>query len=177
MTVDFRDTTVYAISTESHGVEKLMRLLSDVILRPQVTDEEIQNARQTAMYEIEDMQMRPEQEIVILEMIHAAAYSGNTLGYPRYCPVENAEGITRNEILRFMKTNFQPERMVISGVGVDHKELVDLAKEYFITDNTTWNSEGIKTEKQKEIPAVYSGGDSRVSNIQVLNVIKPKCVV
>lgn len=157
-----RDTTVYAISTEVHGVERLMRLLADVVLRPQITEEELQNAKQTVQYEIEDMQMRPEQEMIILEMIHAAAWNNNTLGFPRYCPPENTHKVTRQEILNFKTTNYKPTRMAISGVGVDHKLLVDLAKEYFVTSDTTWDREGGKDQPNNDPASVYSGGDNRV---------------
>lgn len=158
-----RDTTVYAISTEVEGVESLMRLLADVVLRPDITEEELQNAKQTVQYEQEDMQMRPEQEMIILEMLHAAAWNNNTLGYPRYCPMENADKVTRKEILQFKKANYNPSRMAISGVGVDHKLLVDLAKEYFETKDTTWEAEGISVKGEEDLAAVYTGGDNRVS--------------
>lgn len=140
-----------------------MRLLADVVLRPQVTDEELLNAKQTVQYENEDMQMRPEQEMIILEMIHAAAWKNNTLGFPRYCPIENAEKVSRQEILQFMKTNFTPNRMAISGVGVEHKLLVDLAREYFVNPVTVWDQEGVQAKKEEELVSLYTGGDNRVT--------------
>jgi processing peptidase subunit alpha len=158
----YSDTTVYAISTELHGVPRLMRLLADAVLRPKITEEELHHARQTALYEIEDMQMRPEQEMVILEMTHAAGWQNNSLGFPRYCPQESSESITREEILRFMKTNFRPERIVVSGVGVDHQELVDLTKEYFDFGQTTWEAEGVQGKPIVDEVAKYTGGELKV---------------
>lgn len=140
-----------------------MRLLADCVLRPQVTDEEVLSAQQTVQYEIEDMQMRPEQEMIILEMIHAAAWDNNTLGFPRYCPPENAGNVTRQEILQFKHTNYQPVRMAVSGVGVEHKLLVDLAKEYFNMDTTTWTKEGVQAKESGDLTSSYTGGDNRVS--------------
>lgn len=151
-----------------------MRLLADVVLRPQISEEELLNAKQTVQYENEDMQMRPEQEMVILEMIHAAAWDNNTLGFPRYCPLANTEKVSRKEILQFMKTNFTPSRMAIAGVGVEHNLLVDLAKEYFVTNNTTWEQEGLVSKKGEDLASVYTGGDNRVmfillDNLSILN--------
>jgi len=163
--INFRDTTVYAISTEKHGLPEIMKLLGDIILRPNITEEELQHARQTALYEMEDMEMRPEQEAIILEMMHCAAWNNNTLGHPRYCPQENADKITREEILRFMKTNYQPDRMVVSGVGVEHAELVDLTNEYFNFSQTTWENEGIQSSPVNQEVAQYTGGDMRVSKL------------
>ncbi|CAL8108168.1 unnamed protein product [Orchesella dallaii] len=157
-----RDTTVYAISLQISGLPKMMKLLGDAVLRPRLTDEELAGARQSILYEIEDLQLRPEKEAVIMEMIHEAAWNNNTLGYARFCRPEGIESITRQEILKFMKTNYTPDRIVVSAVGVDHSELVDLSKEYFNFDNATWNVEGVKGVDPDESTATYVGGDVRL---------------
>ncbi|ODN02325.1 Mitochondrial-processing peptidase subunit alpha [Orchesella cincta] len=158
-----RDTTVYAISLQVSGLEKMMRLLGDAVFRPRLTDEELTGARQNILYELEDLQLRPEKETVILEMMHEAAWNNNTLGYHRLCQADSIETVTREEILKFMKTNYTPERMVVSAVGVDHSELVDLSKEYFKVDNATWNLEGIPAvEPDHGALAVYTGGEIRI---------------
>jgi len=140
-----------------------MRLLGDAVFRPRLTEEELSSARQSILYEIEDMSLRPEKDSTIMEMIHEAAWKDNTLGYARFCRPEEIEKITRQEVLKYMKTLYTPERIVVSGVGVDHSELTDLAKEYFTVDNATWNVEGIKAAQLDDSSAVYTGGDVRVS--------------
>jgi len=52
--------------------------------------------------------------------------------------------------------------MVAAGVGVDVSELIDLAKEYFTVDKSTWNVEGIEGAQVDDSPAIYTGGDVRV---------------
>lgn len=146
-----------------------MRLLSDAVFRPRLTDEELNNAHQTIRYEIEDMQLRPEKEAAVLEMIHEAAWKNNTLGYSRYCTAENVSNVTRAELLKYMKATYVPERIVISGVGVDHKDLVDLTKEHFTIENTTWNKEDVSVAPVIDEPAVYTGGEVRVSDLSSLN--------
>lgn len=158
----YRDTTVYAISTQISGLEKMMKLLGEAVFRPRLTEDEINNARQTILYEMEDLQMRPDKESVILEMIHEAAWKDNTLGYSRFCNVDNTDIVTRNELLRFLKTYYVPERMVVSGVGVDHGELVDLTKEYFKVGKSTWNTEGVTSVSVDQSQAIYTGGEIRV---------------
>ena len=37
--------------------------------------------------------MKPDQEPLLIEAIHAAAYNSNTLGLPKMCPEENIESI------------------------------------------------------------------------------------
>jgi len=157
-----RDTTVYAISTQVNGLEKMMKLLGDALYSPLITEDELNNVRQTIVYETEDMQLRPDKEAVIIEMIHEAAWQKNTLGFSRYCNPDNVNNITRTDLLKYMKSNYVPERMVVSGVGINHKELVDLTKEYITSKNATWNMEGVSSETTEEIPAKYTGGESRV---------------
>jgi len=159
-----RDITVYALSADSRGIRPMMELLGDAVFNPLLSEEEIQQAKTSVMYEMEDMQMRPEQEGLIMEMIHAAAWSNNTLGNPRFCPAETAGSISRNDILRFMKRNFTPDRIVVSGVGVEHKELVDLTKEFLDVSKSTWNKEGVSLDgiSLTDEPAKYSGGEIRV---------------
>ena len=50
-----------------------------------------------------------------------------------------------------MKEFYQPERMVLAGVGIDHKTLVDLGKKYFSVP---------KSDKQviEDNKAVWTGG-------------------
>ena len=51
------------------------------------------------------------------ELIHAAAYQNQTLGNPKFCPLENAEKIDSKILYSFMKAHYKPERMVLACVG------------------------------------------------------------
>lgn len=113
-----RDTLIYAASIDSRAVESVTRLLADVTLRPKLEEEEVSIARRTIQFDLETLGMRPEQETILMDMIHAAAYRENTLGLPKLCPSKNLELIDRNVILNYLKYHHAPERMVIAGVGV-----------------------------------------------------------
>ena len=43
--------------------------------RPQITEDELKMVRMAIQYELEDAQMKPDQEPLLLEAIHAAAYN------------------------------------------------------------------------------------------------------
>ena len=79
-------------------------------------------------YDLEDMNLSPNQEHLLTEAIHAAAYRNNTLGLPKMCPEENIDIISRRTLMTYLKSYHSPDRMVLSGVGVDHQQLVDLAQ-------------------------------------------------
>lgn len=66
-----RDTFIYAASAERLGLDVVIKLLSDVVLRPLITEEELNIARQTIQFELESLSTRPEQEPLLIDMIHS----------------------------------------------------------------------------------------------------------
>jgi processing peptidase subunit alpha len=123
-----RDTFLYAASVDSRGLEATVEILGDVVLRPQITDDELELTRLAISYELEDANMRPDQDPLLVEAIHAAAFSGNTLGLAKLCPEANLEAIGRQTILSYMRSYHTPDRMVLAGVGIDHDRLVEAAQ-------------------------------------------------
>ncbi len=123
-----RDTFLYAASVDSRGLEATVDILGEVVLRPQITDEELEMVKMAIRYELEDAQLRPDQEPLLVEAIHAAAFKGNTLGLPKMCPEENIDSITRQTLMTYMRNYHSPDRMVLAGVGVEHDHLVEFAQ-------------------------------------------------
>jgi processing peptidase subunit alpha len=81
-----RDTLIYAASIDTRGLETIVHVLSDAVFQPQVTNEELDLVRQTIRFELEDIDRKPDQEQILLDMLHDAAYGPNTLGLPKLCP-------------------------------------------------------------------------------------------
>ncbi|XP_070532357.1 mitochondrial-processing peptidase subunit alpha-like [Ptychodera flava] len=136
-----RDTMVYAMSVERSGLEAGVSVLADVVLQPKLTPEELELAALTIQFELESLRLRPDPEPLLTEMIHAAAYSRNTLGLPRFCPPENIGIIDRTEVLNFMYNYFTPSRTVVAGVGMEHRELVEMVENHFLADKPVWQRE------------------------------------
>lgn len=160
-----RDTFIYASSADRRGIETVTRVLAEAVLRPKLEESEIDFARQAVLFELETLNMRPEQEPILIDRIHAAAYRGNTLGLPKLCPLENAEKIDRNVLLSFLRLHHTPSRMVVAGVGVDHDELVRHVEKYF-TMESTWDLESLKNKSVNQVDtsvAQYTGGEIKVN--------------
>ena len=84
----------------TRGLQATVEILADVVLRPKLLEEEIDYARMAVNFELEDAGMRPDQEPLLMEAIHKAAYWNNTVGLPKMCPTENVNGaITQARIL------------------------------------------------------------------------------
>ena len=136
-----RDTFVYAASAERHGLDTVVQILGDIVLRPQIMHEEINVARQMIQFELESLLTRPEQEPILMDMIHAAAYRNNTLGLPKICPEENIDRIDRKVLLEYLHDHYTPNRMVVAGVGIEHEHLISTVEKYFVEKKSTWKEE------------------------------------
>ncbi|KAL0117782.1 hypothetical protein PUN28_008879 [Cardiocondyla obscurior] len=136
-----RDTFVYAASAERRGLDIVTQVLGDIVLRPQITEEEVHIARQTVRFELESLHTRPEQEPILMDMIHSVAYKQNTLGLPKICPEKNIEKIDRNILHTYLKHHYVPNRMVVAGVGVEHDDLVNSVTKYFVDQKPIWEEQ------------------------------------
>jgi len=150
-----RDTFIYATSADRRGLDVIVNILGETILRPKITAEEVDLTRQLIRFELESLLTRPEQEPLLTDMIHAAAYRDNTLGLPKICPAENVDKIDRTVITNYLTNHFTPDRMVVAGVGVDHDELVQMVEKHFVKCGTAWNTARGKVDRSV---AQYTGG-------------------
>lgn len=159
-----RDTFIYAASADRRGIETVTRVLAEAVLRPKLEENEVDFARQAVQFELESLNMRPEQEPILMDRIHAAAYRDNTLGFPKLCLPENLDVIDRNVLLSFLQLHHTPSRMVVAGVGVDHDEFVKYVEKYFSMPST-WSVEEVKNTNVNQVDqsvAQYTGGEIKV---------------
>ncbi|NXT29759.1 MPPA peptidase, partial [Syrrhaptes paradoxus] len=155
-----RDTIMYAVSADAKGLDTVVNLLADVALQPRLSDEEIEMTRTAIRFELEDLNMRPDPEPLLTEMIHAAAYRNNTVGLNRFCPVENTDKIDRAVLHSYLRNYYTPDRMVLAGVGIEHEQLVECAKKYLLGAEPVWGSG--QTKDVDRSVAQYTGGIVKV---------------
>ncbi|XP_040180051.1 mitochondrial-processing peptidase subunit alpha [Rana temporaria] len=155
-----RDTTMYAVSADVKGLDTVVSLLSEVVLQPKLSDKELEMTRMAVRFELEDLNMRPDPEPLLTEMIHAAAFRDNTVGLPRSCPVENIDKIDRKTLHAYMHNYYTPERMVLAGVGIEHEQLLECANKYLQGMEPVWAS-GKPRSVDRSI-AQYTGGIVKV---------------
>lgn len=87
---------------------------------------------------------------------HQAGYGNKTLGLPKYTPTENIPLIDASLLKSYTKEFYQPERMVLAGVGIDHQQLVDLGQKYFsVPKNEAKDTNEASVPQNK---AVWTGG-------------------
>uniref|UniRef100_A0A8C0UCI9 Mitochondrial-processing peptidase subunit alpha n=1 Tax=Cyanistes caeruleus TaxID=156563 RepID=A0A8C0UCI9_CYACU len=155
-----RDTIMYAVSADARGLDTVVNLLADVTLQPRLSDEEIEMTRMAIRFELEDLNMRPDPEPLLTEMIHAAAFRDNTVGLNRFCPVENTDKIDRDVLHSYLSSYYTPDRMVLAGVGIEHEHLVECARKYLLGVQPVWGSgQGRAVDRSV---AQYTGGIIKV---------------
>ncbi|KAM7542222.1 hypothetical protein Aperf_G00000000432 [Anoplocephala perfoliata] len=157
-----RDFIAYAISGSSSHLKGLVNVLSETILRPKLSNDEISMAARAIGFELATLEMAPPTEPILNDLLHSCAFHGsNTLGFPRYCPPDSIDRISRHNLMQFMASYYRPERTVIVGVGVDHDELVKNVELSFLPWETSYGKEILEMElfKPDDSVPVYYGGE------------------
>ncbi|BGP14705.1 hypothetical protein JCM10213_006215 [Rhodosporidiobolus nylandii] len=124
-----RETILYQASTYTQSLPSVLSILSDTVLNPSITPEELDIQRDAAAWEVGEIKTKP--EMILPELLHETAYKGNTLGNPLLCPEDRLEVMTPDTIREFMKTWYRPERLVVAAAGVEHEHLLELAERHF----------------------------------------------
>ncbi|KAI9051333.1 hypothetical protein LZ554_004380 [Drepanopeziza brunnea f. sp. 'monogermtubi'] len=124
-----RESLMYQSATFNSAVPATLALLAETIREPLITHDEVSEQVQTAAYEIGEIWSKP--ELILPELVHMAAFKGNTLGNPLLCPAERLGEITKPVIETYRNTFFRPERMVVAFAGVQHEEALRLTEQYF----------------------------------------------
>lgn len=120
-----RETIMYQASMFNKSFPDVLSILSDTIINPILSAEELDDQREAAAWEIAEIWNKP--EMIIPELLHSVAFQGNTLGNPLLCPLDSLQIMSHQNIQNFMKTWFTPDRIVVAGAGISHKELLDLS--------------------------------------------------
>ncbi|XP_048775964.2 mitochondrial-processing peptidase subunit alpha-like isoform X2 [Ostrea edulis] len=156
-----RDVLMYALSVETEGFEKGVDVLSEVTLRPVITDKQIDFCKMAVEFDLEKIETNPQPDLLMTEMIHAAGYRDNTLGLPRLCPQDNINKIDKKDVYTYMSNFHDPSRMVLCGVGVEHDRLVELARDLFVKKTPIWKEDPSLVDPSKSVDhsvAQYTGG-------------------
>ncbi len=119
-------------------------------------------------FELDEIYNGPNSEALLEEMIHQASYPLNTLGLPNICPKENIDNINRGELLTYLSSHFDPSRMVLAGVNVDHGQFLELAKQYFVGADTSWK--GVAKRQIDGSISQYSAADVKVTPLSFIGL-------
>lgn len=145
-----RESIMYQTSVFNKDVPTMMGILAETVRDALITDEEVSQQLETAEYEINEIWAKP--ELILPELIHTAAFQGNTLGNPLLCPEDRLDQINKQVIEEYRSVFFRPERLVVAFAGVEHTTAVKLAEKYFGDMTAT----PPKTNTEPAAPSLFS---------------------
>lgn len=148
-----REHMMYSADVLRENVPYLVGTFADV-LQNNLFDA-METADCASQYIADNTQRAEMADAVIMESIHQAAYFNNTLGLPLVAPSANVPSFTGEAMKAYMDTYFTGDRMVVSGVGIEHSELVALVDKMF----GYLPESGTAPPRQ---PAQYTGGETRM---------------
>ncbi|QEL61556.1 mitochondrial-processing peptidase subunit alpha [Candidozyma auris] len=96
-----RESIMYQASVFNKDVNKMFDCIAETIREPQLTAPEIAEAGDTVEYELGELIHK--HDLFLPEILHAAAYPGNTLGMPLHGSPDSLRSLTPEGIASFHK--------------------------------------------------------------------------
>ena len=147
-----RETTAYYIKVLKEDAPLAVDILADILQNSTFDPEEFAREKSVVLQEINQSNDTPDD--IIFDYFQECAYPDQAVGRPVLGTVETVQGVSRETIDSYMKTNYTPKRMVAAASGkINHEDFVRLIENAF----------GKMTDKKGLIAAdpVYKGGEVR----------------
>ncbi|CAM9090153.1 unnamed protein product [Ascophyllum nodosum] len=153
-----RDQMLYCVDVLRDNLEPAMELFADTLVNPRITAEEVEEQKAVMGFQLEDIMP----EMTMREALMTAAYPGEPLGRPYWCPAPALPRLEASMVRDFRKRYFTSSNMVLAGAGVDHEELVRLGQKYFGDIRLGAEGDDHKGQESGAAESRYSGGESRI---------------
>ncbi|KAM9912659.1 hypothetical protein OXX69_002338 [Metschnikowia pulcherrima] len=125
-----RENTVYYTKCLARDLEQNVDILSDLLTKSKLETKAIEKERAVILQESDEVDKMFDE--VVFDHLHEIVFKGQDLGRTILGPREKIRTINRNDLTKYIGTNYKGDRMALIGVGcVDHDQLVEHAKKYF----------------------------------------------
>jgi len=148
----FRDCLLYRGECFRNDAQQVMDLISDLAINSEFEDWQIRDRKDEYLWRRGDQMDNIEE--IITELVHQAAYQGNTYGLPLHVEESTIQDLDPESLRYIQAAFFQPSRIIAVGVGIDHTTLEDIA---FNSLGHLRDGEGATAGITKPSP-VYTGG-------------------
>ncbi len=151
--VTTRENIIYCIDVLRENTVPAFQLFADSIFNPTYPDDELEEARMIIQLQQEELPS----EIFSRDLVQQAGYMNKPLGNHHFCPVDLVNNITSKHLYQFRDHYYVPSNSVLSGVGIDHSELISLSEKYFKFPSTN-NNNSNDNNKIIRPTSHYTGG-------------------
>jgi len=128
-----KEHTCYYGRGLSRHIEKTFEVLADMIQYPAFKNQEIKKEAGVVVDELNDIEDNPEE--LIFDKFESMLFNGNDLSKPIIGTTKNILSFKREDLFCYLKDNYTFDNLFIVASGaVNHQELVEFTKKYFVKD-------------------------------------------
>jgi predicted Zn-dependent peptidase len=122
-------TCYYTKSLDTH-LDLCIDVLSDMIFNSKFEEKDIDVEKKVVLEEINMYDDTPEE--LAYDLLYKAVWDGNPLGYPILGNKDTLKGITRDDIIKYVKENYTPYNTVVAIAGnFNEEETLKMIREKF----------------------------------------------
>jgi len=148
------ELTVYYAKVLKQDVALAVDVLADIMQNSTFAEDELLREKEVIIQEIAMHHDSPED--LIVDYFDETAFAAQPLGRSILSTASKVAAYTSDDLRKYMATHYHPQSMVITAAGnIKHEDFVALVTRFF-------NMENVPVSKRFE-PAIYTGGDSRVT--------------
>ncbi len=125
-----REYTCFYAKVIDKNLPLAIDLLSDIFLHPKMDTRDVERERMVILQEIKTVEDTPDD--YIHDLFSRECFGDHPLGYPIFGTSELVQSFNRDQIYKYFKENYQPNRIIICAAGsLDHQEIVRAIDETF----------------------------------------------
>jgi predicted Zn-dependent peptidase len=141
----------YYIKVLDEHLPLAVEVLSDIVMRPAFSQEDIDREKKVVLEEIKMVEDTPDD--LVHELFTESFWQGHPLGRPILGTKETVEGLTQDGLRRYFTSAYSSPNLIISAVGnVEHERVRDIVLRAF--DGLPTVSEPIVDEPPTVVPTV-----------------------
>ncbi|CAE7442253.1 MPPalpha1 [Symbiodinium natans] len=156
-----REDVLYQVDVLREYVPVALPLMLANVLCPLVLPDEVAESHQH-IAELQQM-LEDKPESLVVELLHVAAYQGNSLGYPLYATEQDLDKCSADSIREFIARECTPDTLTVVGVNVDFAELCKWTARSFAEQGSSFAGLPEGATRGDMVPAKYTGGELRMS--------------
>lgn len=123
-----REHTLFHMTCFKQNVSNCVDILSDMIQNPLLSNESIQEEKDTIIAELENSGKDPQD--TIMEAVHFNCYRDHMIGSPILGDIDNINNVNKNMVEEYYHTNYHGSNLIVIGTGaVDHEQFVTMVSE------------------------------------------------
>lgn len=125
-----KEYTNYYVKCQAGNIGVAFDILTDMLINPILDKEEIEREKGTIIEEIRMYEDTPMMKIG--DVFEELVYDGHRLGWDIAGSEKTVKNITRDDFVRYRKSYYYPENIVVTvSGGVDREEVLKLSKKFF----------------------------------------------